>query len=195
MNTLESRVQEIIRKWDLLQHPFYQSWSEGCLPKEELVTYASEYGTFIRQIAPAWQACGYPQIADVETGHATIWQNFALSLGTEIAEDSSVAEVSALNAFMDRAANDKASAIGALLAFEYQQPTTVDSKLKGLKMHYSDLAADEEYFEIHLDDWDEPGMLIAEMEKMEAADLERSLDALEQTCELLWNALSGIHHN
>lgn len=195
METLRTRVSEIVGKWDLLKHPFYQSWTEGCLPAEELTRYAAEYGTFIRKIAPAWAACGYPGIAREEVTHAALWDDFAASLRTQVPESSAVAGVGQLNAFMDGAVEDKSVALGALLAFEFQQPSTVQSKLKGLRDHYANLGADEEYFEVHLDDWEEPDILIREIGNLDADQRERALDAMEQGCRLLWDALSGIHAN
>ena len=193
MSALKERVESIIAKHNLLEHPFYQSWSCGTLPKEQLTLYSSEYGTFIKQIASLWESCGYKDIADVEREHAILWNQFAQSLGTAIAESASVDQIMALNAFMSKACQDKASALGALLAFEYQQPTTVESKLKGLRTHYQSLNADEVYFEVHLDDWDEPGLIIKELEQLTETERERAMDSLETACQLLWDALTGIH--
>ena len=80
-----------------------------------------------------------------------------------------------------------------MLAFECQQPDTVESKLKGLRDHYSHLKCDETYFIAHIDDWDEPEMLKNEIHKLDKKNTEVSIDAFEKSCQHLWNSLSGIH--
>ena len=193
MENLDHRMNQTLEKLNLLQHPFYQSWSAGTLAPEKLRTYSGEYGTFIKKIAEAWDAVGYKDIADIERSHAVMWADFAKSLKTSISENTNVAEVKELNDFIDECNNDKAKALGALLAFECQQPHTVESKLKGLREHYSNLQCDETYFKVHLDDWDEPEMLKKEINMLDEEGKAASIDAFEKSCQHLWNALTGIH--
>ena len=193
MQEIQQKVQDIVRPLDLLTHPFYVSWSAGTLPAEKLKVYANEYGTFIRMISELWETAGYPEIAAEEREHTEVWQSFAQSLKTEIASAARISEIAALTAFMRRATENRAVALGALLAFEFQQPATVDSKLRGLRTHYANLKADETYFEIHLDDWEEPRLLVSEIAKLTGTDREVALEALKQACSLLWNALTGVH--
>jgi pyrroloquinoline-quinone synthase len=186
-------MSEILDQYHLLKHPFYQAWSDGTLAPEKLKTYSAEYGTFIKKIAEAWDACGYADIADVERSHAIMWADFAHSLKTKIAESPNVEEIASLNSFIDECNGDKAKALGALLAFECQQPDTVESKLKGLRSHYANLNCHETYFEVHIDDWDEPEMLKKEILALDENGVEASIEAFEKSCQHLWNALSGIH--
>ncbi|MER3558451.1 MAG: pyrroloquinoline quinone biosynthesis protein PqqC, partial [Armatimonadota bacterium] len=51
---LQTRLNEIVAKWNLLNHPFYQAWSAGTLPVESLRAYAQEYGAFIRELPLGW---------------------------------------------------------------------------------------------------------------------------------------------
>ena len=194
MISVRDEVKSIIEEYDLLKHPFYQAWSDGTLETDKLRTYSAEYGTFIRQIAPLWDSCGNEKIANIEREHAEIWEGFAESLERSVRETPVVAEVAALNSFIDKSCESKSRALGALLAFEYQQPSTVESKLKGLRTHYSNLTVDEKYFEIHLDDWDEPEMLIEEIEGLGDAERQVALASLKQSCQHLWDALTGIHN-
>ena len=193
MSQVVEKAKAIIGQWSLLNHPFYQAWSAGTLPPEKLKTYSGEYGTFIRLIAKAWDACAYTEIADTERKHTILWRKFANSLGTEISEVSDLRQVRALNNYFEQSCANKPAILGALLAFEYQQPTTVASKLGGLHTHYSDLRADETYFKIHLDDWDEPAMLLKDIESMDKNLQAEALVSVESACMLLWSALSGIY--
>ena len=51
---------------------------------------------------------------------------------------------------------NRPQALGALYAFEHQQPATAKSKLAGLRKHYNLAPSAEVYFDIHQDDEDEP---------------------------------------
>ena len=56
----------IVARRDLLQHPFYQAWSAGTLPVEDLQTYAREYGAFVGMLPRAWQALDDDETAQEE---------------------------------------------------------------------------------------------------------------------------------
>ena len=86
----------------------------------------------------------------------------------------------------------RSSAIGALYAFEAQQPATSQSKLDGLREHYDvDLEA-ESYFVLHANDYGEKNLLAAEMEKLSDDDRAIALAACEHTCTAMWNTLTGL---
>lgn len=189
--TVEQKIEQIISKYDLLNHPFYQAWSAGTLPEEKLSEYTKEYGTFIQLIAEGWGKAGYKKIQKVEEEHFLLWKDFAKSLGQNNIEQS-IEEVGKLNTDCQNYFQNKVTALGALLAFENQQPHTATSKLEGLQSHYKHLKADETYFEIHKNDWDEPALLVEEIKDMNDENQASSLEALEGTCQNLWNALSGI---
>jgi pyrroloquinoline quinone (PQQ) biosynthesis protein C len=82
--------------------------------------------------------------------------------------------------------------LGCLYAFEAQQPHTTASKKTGLAQHYSALNADETYFEIHMNDEEEPQLLLQKIEMLSPDEKLKAVVACKKTCEALWNALSGI---
>ena len=189
-----AQCDALIAKKNLLAHPFYQAWSAGTLPVEALKTYAREYGAFIAGIGLGWERAGYSDIAKVEDGHARVWERtFAQSLGTSVGEPETP-EVCALIEVEGELFAERATAIGALYAFEAQQPYTAQSKLKGLKEHYSQLPENTGiYFELHENDFDEPAMLaqaIAAMSDDERAEAEA---ACARMSSALYDALSGIY--
>ncbi len=182
-----------VSKFNLLKHPFYQAWSAGTLPVDALRTYAREYGAFISLLPRAWETLRDPETADEEREHAELWDSFASALDTRVTGEASLPEVQALAAAADRLFADPISAAGALYAFEVQQPATAQSKLDGLKTHYTLPAGVEPYFEIHSHNEHEAGKLLARMESFSPAEQIRAVKASGEMAEALWNALSGIY--
>jgi len=193
MSTVRARLEAIVADYDLLNHPFYQAWSAGTLPKEALATYAAEWGNFVAQVPQGWAAHGDEAIAAEERTHVELWGDFAAALGTSVTP-ASIREVASLNAACDRNFSGIATSIGALYAFEAQQPKTSTSKLDGLKAHYQVGAKGEEYFRIHCDDVQEMEILAQRAEALTPAEQEDAVIACEETAKGLWNALTGIHN-
>lgn len=192
--TASSRCDAAVAARSLLAHPFYVAWSNGTLPVAALADYARDYGAFIRRIGAGWSAAGEPGIARVEEAHARIWEGtFAAGLSTAVAEPRDGA-VATLVALADDCFADPVTALGALYAFEAQQPHTARSKLDGLRAHYPELpAACAEYFRIHCDDFDEPAQLAAAMNRLAPADQARAVDACDRMSRALYDALTGIY--
>lgn len=192
--TTSERCQKVIAKYNLLGHPFYVAWSEGRLPVTALRDYAREYGAFIRTIGEGWSKVGEAKIAKVEEGHATVWERtFAASLGTSIAEPE-MQGVADLLSTSRELFGEEVTALGALYAFEAQQPHTAQSKLKGLREHYSHLPEKiGEYFRLHESDFEEPALLAAKMDALDAVHGEQVVAACERTASALYNALSAIY--
>ena len=145
MQTLFSPVFE---QYNLLQHPFYLAWNEGRLTKEQMAVYAGEYGSFIQLISEGWQVAGEQAIAEEEEEHYILWKNFAESLDAKNM-GATIGQVNELVSAVKNCFGSYAGALGALYAFEAQQPATATSKLEGLKKHYSNWHTDETYFTIH----------------------------------------------
>lgn len=189
-----ARCDALVAERSLLGHPFYQAWSAGTLPVAALRDYAGEYGAFIATIADGWRTAGHDDIAAIEDGHAQVWsQTFAATLGTAVGSPE-VAEVASLVAEAEELFGDRATALGALYAFEAQQPATATSKRAGLVAHYPELPRTAGlYFAIHEDDDEEPAMLAADMEALSPAEAERAVAACDRMTKALWDALSGVH--
>ena len=181
----------IFEQYNLLQHPFYLAWNEGRLTKEQMAVYAGEYGSFIRLISDGWQAVGERAIAQEEEEHYVLWKNFAESLETKNT-GAGVKEVDELVNSANNSFKSYPGALGALYAFEAQQPATASSKLEGLKKHYSSWQADETYFTIHQADFEEPALLEEKINSLSKEEKLVAALACEETCGLLWNALTGI---
>jgi pyrroloquinoline-quinone synthase len=191
--SVKEALNAALSKWNLLQHPFYQAWSAGTLPIESLVTYAREYGAFIRLLPHAWEALDDAETAQEEREHADLWDDFAAALETRVDGQALSTSTQALTASAGSLFSDPATAAGALYAFEVQQPATAQSKLDGLRMHYHLPTAVEPYFEVHSRNEHEAVKLLARIESFSPDDQARSVQACSEMAEGLWNALTGIY--
>ena len=124
-----------IADYNLLNHPFYQAWSAGELPVEALRSYAREYGAFISTVPAGWETLNEVEIAAEETEHIDLWADFAAGLDTAVTE-AQIPKVKALTDTAHELFSEPTTALGALYAFEAQQPATAQSKLTGLKAFY-----------------------------------------------------------
>jgi pyrroloquinoline-quinone synthase len=166
----------------------------GTLPVAALRDYAREYGAFIATIRDGWRAAGDEKIARVEEMHTRVWgDTFAAALGTSI-QDPQVGQVTDLLALAREMFGEYSTALGALYAFEAQQPFTAQSKLKGLQEHYAALPEEcGEYFRMHQADYDEPAQLAEKIDALQPVERQRALDACQRMSQALYDALSGIH--
>ena len=190
--TTKQRLDSILEKWDLLKHPFYQAWSAGTLPVEALKVYASEYGAFINTLADGWATLDDAETAHEEEEHAELWEQFATALGTEV-NFPKIAQTTVLINTARELFNTSASTLGAMYAFEAQQPATAKSKLDGLRTHYSLPAGAEPYFEVHSANWHESEKILASVDKLSLEEQAQVEQACEKMAEALWNTLTGIH--
>jgi pyrroloquinoline-quinone synthase len=191
--TLENKLNERIGGKALLKHPFYQAWESGELPVDALRTYAREYGAFIATMPQGWTTLNDSETAREESEHAEMWQHFAAGLQTEIG----AAELPAVGSLVNTAEalfSRPETALGALYAFEAQQPGTAKSKLEGLRKHYNLPTSVEPYFEVHLNNEHEAAKLLAAIGGLTAEQQAVALDACEQMGTALWDALSDIYN-
>jgi len=190
--TTKEKLDSILEKWDLLKHPFYQAWSEGTLPVESLKVYASEYGAFINILEDCWKTLDDAETAEEEKEHAELWEDFAAALEIEISPPQ-IKQTKELIHTSEFLFGTPACTLGAMYAFEAQQPATAKSKLDGLKTHYDLPVEVEPYFEIHSSNWHESEKILAAMDELSPEELALSEDACAQMAEALWDTLTGIH--
>ena len=181
-----------ISKYNLLKHPFYQAWSAGELPVEALKCYAREYGAFISTLPKGWETLNDAETAEEETEHIEMWEDFADGLDTEIS-DAQIPQVKTLLNTADNLFSDSETALGALYAFEAQQPETAKSKLAGLKAFYQLPEKVEPYFVTHSHNEHEAEKILERIGALSTASQKTVVQACEQMSSALWDALTGIH--
>jgi pyrroloquinoline-quinone synthase len=181
-------LDDLIAKHDLNEHPFYRAWRMGTLPRAALARYAAEYAPFIATIASGWEALGDGDHAMTEREHAGMWARFREALGAS--EATACGEARDLAAQAQRDFQERSTSLGALYAFESQQPKTTRSKLDGLQQHYG--VSEDAYFRAHADDYGERDRLAKMIEHLDEGERARAIDACERTCQAMWSALSGV---
>ncbi len=189
---IKHRLDETIANWNLLETQFYQAWSDGTLPQEALRTYAGEYGALIVLMPEGWETLVDEGIAQEEREHVELWCDFARGLDTEIGQ-ARVPQVKNLVQTAQRLFASPTSALGALYAFESQQPATAQSKLDGLRCHYDLPQTVEPYFEVHSQNQHESEKLLDRIELLSSDEQEEALDACKAMSVALWDALNGIY--
>lgn len=189
---LESSLQSIVSRWNLLQNPFYVAWSEGRLSYRALQGYAEEYGAFIAKLPQGWNTLDDKETAHEEEEHAELWDQFADALETKVGE----ARVPAVQELIDVAVSlfaDPVKAAGALYAFEVQQPATAHTKLDGLQTKYKLPTGVEPYFKEHLHNEHEAEKLFERMARYNDANQETAKEACVKMSAALWNALVALY--
>jgi pyrroloquinoline-quinone synthase len=189
----KDRLDQILTRWNLLNHPFYQAWSAGTLPVEALRAYAREYGAFINMLPRGWETLQDEETAAEEREHAGMWASFAGALGTQVTGVPVIREAADLTQTAAQLFSEPSTALGGLYAFESQQPATAQSKLDGLRAHYRLPAEVEPYFEVHSHNEHEARKILAQIEALPPAGQEQAEQACSRMAEGLWNALSGIY--
>lgn len=190
MNAFE--LDAIVAKYDLNEHPFYRAWRAGTLPPAALRAYAAEYAPFIGAVEQGWRTLGDETHAAEEREHARLWERFRDAWGPADAQAPACAATAALAATAREAFGEGASAVGALYAFEAQQPSTARSKLDGLRQHYAIPEEATAYFREHADDYGEREGLRARWSELRADGVERARAACEAMCQAMWAALDGV---
>jgi pyrroloquinoline-quinone synthase len=156
----------------LLNHTFYQRWTDGTLTREELRDYAGQYfhyamafPTFISAMHQHTEDIAVRQmllenLIEEERGaenHPELWLRFCESLGLDreavkagVANDAT----RALIATMKSLARDGAlhEGLAALYAYESQIPAVAKAKIEGLAKNYA-ITADRDvaFFSVHMD--------------------------------------------
>lgn len=187
-----SELDAIVTGYDLNTHPFYTDWRAGTLPKEKLQDYSSEYGAFVGTIAAGWDTIGETHYADEERVHERLWADFRSELkGKSVA---SKPETFVLVTAAESLFAQPATAVGALYAFEAQQPITSRTKLEGLNEHYPMSDDAKEYFKVHADDFNEAEDLRTMVAKMSDEEFARTKTACGVVCAAMWGALDGVYY-
>lgn len=151
---LES-IDQLVDKYHLLKHPFYQAWTRGTLSRESLGLYAEQYYQHVRafpdnlkQLASrtsgAMRAVVNENLAeelDPAAPHPLLWRQFAESLGvsaTSLETARPLPGIAALLDTYDEVATQGSTrqAIAAFYAYEAQVPEISAQKIAGLRRFY-----------------------------------------------------------
>jgi pyrroloquinoline-quinone synthase len=172
MNRYLYKIDHDIAAKHLLKHPFYLAWTRGELSKEALADYARQYyhhvAAFPTYLSAAHAKCDnlatrktlLNNLIDEEAGspnHPDLWLQFAEGLGiaaSDVRTSEKWPETKNLIDTFRSVCRDGSTAEGlaALYAYESQIPAICESKIDGLKKHYSFSDTKHyEYFTVHIE--------------------------------------------
>lgn len=201
----------------LLNHPFYQAWVEGRLTKSTLQDYVRQYyhhvEAFPQYLTNALDFCTEGKSRNLlsenlaeengsqgGTPHPELWLQFAGGLGVPAPEVKSAAKrsgirnvVETFNAFSKESLPH---ALGALYAYESQVPEIAETKIAGLRQHFS--INDEDtlaFFEVHRTaDVHHRNTLHKMIEDLSEPEKQQAHHAANASALALWDFLSDIYH-
>ncbi len=208
---LSERLNQIIASKSLLNHPFYQAWTEGKLSQDVLKRYAGQYweqvSSFPRFVSSVHSRC--PEIdarkvllenlVDEElhgTDHPELWMRFAEGLGATRAEVKAQVPLPETKAMVDGffalAASDWTDGLCALYAYESQVPAVSKSKIEGLKNFYGIKDARTlSFFKVHQEYDVDHSRKVGELIDQHC-DPVRAEAATQKAADALWGFLDGI---
>ena len=148
----------------LLTHPFYRRWEAGTLCEGELAAYAEQYRHIERElpvtlaaIADALPPGRARQLVEAnladELGspepHAQLFESFARAAGAEADVPATPSTAALLALVRTAAANDPATALAMVAAYEVQAADIAASKSDGLRRHYGMDAEGTAFWDVH----------------------------------------------
>lgn len=165
-------LDDRIRSRHLLNHTFYQRWTEGTLTRAELQEYARQYWHYALAF-PTFISAMHAQCDDINTrqlllenlveeergpeNHPELWLRFCESLGLDRDEVRNGAANDAtrnLIGTMRSLAREGAlhQGLAALYAYESQIPAVAKAKIQGLAERYGISAErDVAFFAVHME--------------------------------------------
>ena len=206
-----ARIDALIQKHSLLDHPFYTKWVEGTLPIEAIQAYAKSYyqfeSSFPRFLSAIHSRAEDAQVRQVlldnlwdeeagDENHVELWLRFAEALGLEREEiqdgKPSPAADELVQTYRRATENGVAAGLAAIYAYEAQVPAIAQAKIRGLKDHYE--VTDDysiAFWHVHesLDVQHAQGerQMLATVAE---ADPEAAVAATEQALEAWWGLLT-----
>ena len=165
MNSLIQKIDRIIEERSLLNHPFYQTWSDGKLTHEALAGYSKEYYQLVKAI-PIFMTQLLDYVPESlhdeldfnqqeEFSHISLWEQFATGLGISCKELTNYDGLYKTNHAIDGMHSLMSSLVSgstAMYAFEKEIPKISQIKLEGLAEFYGLTSEDvTKYFKEHME--------------------------------------------
>ena len=201
--------------FDLLNHPFHQTWSAGTLTQDQLRAHASEYFHFISAF-PTFLSALHCRLQDghlrhsvlrnlaeeeVEgRAHSDMWLDFAEGVGLNPEEVRSSAPTKPMRRLIERMArtarqDHPALVLAAFYAMESQMPRLCGEKARALISHYGADSRTCGFFVLHsYSDTMQAQVWRNELTQLVAHDetlADAALEAAERTADWLWQALDA----
>jgi pyrroloquinoline-quinone synthase len=195
--SLIARLDEVRRRRNILDHPFYTRWERGELTRKELSAYAGEYRHAVVALSAAAESAAPlagAEHADEEREHVALWDDFATALDADLERAPRTATERCATAWTS--AEDPLEALAILYAIEAGQPEVSRTKLAGLVEHYGfhESGRGTAYFRLHAELDHEHAARSRELLERHATsgDEQRLVAAAERALEGNWQLLDGV---
>lgn len=206
MSEFFDRLEEIRSKWNVLEHPFYQRWSNGELTKAELAVYSGQYRHAVVALADASQqaadvagddlAKGLGHHAVEEREHVALWDGFTDAVGGDAGVTATAETDTCVKAWAGTADRPLLDTLVALYAIESGQSEISETKRDGLveRYGYTPESPATEYFDLHaVLDVEHADLAREAIEpRLEGADQEALLEVAESVLKGNWELLDGV---
>lgn len=216
-----SLLEERVRQYDLLNHPFYRAWSAGELTREDLREFAEDYYPHV-DAYPGYLAQlgvrleegelrhailanmtdekgGEDSFGDPERSHSELWLDFVDGVGgSRIRGQRLQGEVRELILWFQGIAGEGTpeEALAAFYAYEWQVPRLAQEGDRVLRELYGADEKTRAFFILHATaDADHAQVWRTQLEKSIEAKPEaatKALAAAEGTAKALWRVLDGF---
>jgi pyrroloquinoline-quinone synthase len=193
--SMDETLDGVTARWNLLEHSFYQRWTQGTLTRDELCDYVLQYAHVVRAV-PAWleQVRGGDPVrvarhAAEERSHVELWEKFGSALGLSSEAIRLAPANAATKELMQRgdelAAQGDAAAV--VWALEQQTPAVAGAKLAGLATFYGiSPQTGGEYFAVH------QHLDVEHSAELRELCADGSGKAAAAMSEALWNLLTSV---
>lgn len=161
--------QELLR-YNLLNHPFYQMWSDGNVKIQTLRNYATHYFAQVSNF-PTYISATHSITKNLESrkiltenlvdeelqekDHASLWKDFCFALGLTEIEITGATLHDSIHTVVETcklyASKSSASGFGVLYAQEHNYANIAKTKKEGLQKHFGIFknGNEENFFTIH----------------------------------------------
>ena len=211
--TIVERLDSVVARKKLLEHPFYEAWAAGTLSKEDLNFYARQYWrqvesfpVYLDRLAERLpdglaKKTVLENLADErDDDHPGLWLRFAQALNASPQEVYATApedETTNCVKTFELACGEAPLpfALGMLYAYESQTPAVAKTKVEGLRDHYGIDGDAVTYFELHgeLDVEHSQGLAAALAEVTETEeDLRQAVAGAATGAGAIWGLLDGV---
>jgi pyrroloquinoline-quinone synthase len=198
-----TRIEEARSRWNVLEHPFYQRWSNGELTRDELARYSGQYrhatqaiaglSAQIARHAPESEREGLRRHAAEEAEHVALWDGFVEGVGGR-SDDASTPETAECVEAWTRD-DGLLPGLVRLYAIESGQPEIARIKREGLIERYDvNEGPATEYFRLHETlDVEHAAQARRLVDELAAeADEDGLVAAAEEAFAANWRLLDGV---